>query len=386
MSPSALFLLVALTAVSRSRVDAQDLPTLTGSTNNAIPTASGPITDSGSSAEPTQTDSESPSETASDTPSDTPSASESDSASEDTASITVPDLTSFTGSSVPTTVTPPSLSTTDNEPGLPRLTDLPTLSGAFSYPPPSVPPTSKAPYMQHSTLPEGTVFIAVGAALGLVALVIIAWRGLVAWSINRSVRRSATKGYSAVADSSYDRRDKKKSALYSTAAPMGSTMSLEKLVSSSRTGTAGSKGPRESTSLFFSPTAGAGMHTPSNRNSGYLPSGYYTSSTAAPGGGASTTTIGGPGDRGSKLRPQSGVHSSPRYPDPSPPGSPDVRPSTAGLSAGDSRSSLNLTINTANRAPSTYLDDLMSTPPVPQHANVSGRRKRGSLGRGQEGE
>lgn len=372
MSPSALFLLAVLTAVSLRRVGAQDLPTLTGSTNNAIPTASGPITDSGRSAEPTQSDSESPSQSAS----DSPSASQSDSASEDTASITVPDLTSFTGSSVPTTGTPPSLST--DEPDIPRLTDLPTLAGAFSYPPPSVPPTSKAPYMQHSTLPEGTVFIAVGAALGFVAVVIISWRGLVAWSINRSVRRSAANGYRAMADpSSYDRSDKKKSALYSSVAPMGSTMSLEKLVPSSRTGTAGSKGPRENTSLFFSPTAGAGMHTPNNRNSGYLPSGYYTSSTAAPGGGASTTTIGGPGDRTSKLRPHSAVHSSPRNPDPSPPGSPDVRPSTAGLSGGDSRSSLNLTINTANRAPSTYLDDLMSSPPVPQHTNISGRRKRG---------
>jgi hypothetical protein len=369
MSPSALLLLVAFTTIGISRVAAQNLPTLTVSTDNAIPTASGPATDTGSSAEPKKTASESVSESQSGTASQT----------EDTATGTLPGLTSFTGSSVETTGTPPSLSSITGGPGLPKLTDLPTLSGAFNYPPPSVPPTAKAPYMQHSNLPEGTVFIAVGAALGFFAFVIVAWRGLVAWSINRSVRRSATKGYSAVGDPSYDKSDKRKSGLYSSVAPVGSTMSLEKLVSSNRTGTSGSKAPRENSGLFFSPTAGAGMHTAGNRNSGYLPSGYYASSTAAPGGGSGMTTVGGPGDRGSKLRPHSGVSASIRHMDPSPPDSPDVRPSTAGLSTRDSRSSLNL----STRAPSTYLDDLMSVPPLPQHGNVTGRPKRESLGRGQ---
>lgn len=371
MSPSALYLLATFTIIGVSRVAAQGLPTLSVSTDNAIPTASGPATDSGSSAAPTQSASASASDRQSDT------------SSRDTASNTLPTITSFTGSSVQTTGTPPSLSTTADVPGLPKLTDLPTLSGGYDYPAPSVPPTSKAPYMQHSNLPEGTVFIAVGAALGFFALVIIAWRGLVAWSVNRSVRRSATKGYSAVGDSSYDKSDRRKSGLYSSVAPVGSSMSLEKLVSSNRTGTSGSNAPRENSNLFFSPTAGAGMHTPGNRNSGYLPSGYYASTTASPGGGAGMTTLGGPGDRGSKLRPHSGVYASPRHLDPSPPDSPDVRPSTAGLSPRDSRSSLNLSTTTANRAPSTYLDHLMNAPPIPQHANVSGRPKRESLGRGQ---
>lgn len=371
MSPSALFLLAAFTTIALSRVAAQDLPTLTVSTDNALPTASVPASDSASSAAPTQTASESASE------------SQSDTQSQDTASNTLPALTSFTGSAVETTGIPPSLSTTTDSPGLPKLTDLPTLSGQYNYPAPSVPPTSKAPYMQHSNLPEGTVFIAVGAALGFFAFVIIAWRGLVAWSINRSVRRSATKGYTTVGDSSYDQSDKRKSGLYSSVAPMGSTMSLEQLVSSNRTGTAGTKASRENSNLFFSPTAGAGMPSPSNRNSGYLPSGYYASTTAAPGGGTGSTMLGEPGDRGSKLRPHSGIYASPRHLDPSPPGSPDVRPSTAGLSTRDSRSSLNLSTTTGNRAPSTYLDDLMSVPPMPQHANISGRPKRESLGRGE---
>ena len=389
MSPSALFLLAALITMGLSRVAAQDLPTLTISTNNAIPTASAPATESGTSpitgsrSSPATESGSSPVPTTTQDASESASESQSDTASQDTASNTIPALTSFTGSSVATTDTPPSLSTISDGPDLPKLTDLPTLSGVFSYPAPSVPPTSKAPYMQHSNLPEGTVFIAVGAALGFVAVVIIAWRGLVAWSINRSVRRSATKGYSAVGDPSYDKGDKSRSGLYSSAAPIGSTMSLEKLGSGNRTGSIGSKALRENSNLFFSPTAGAGMHAPGNRNSGYLPSGYYASTTAAPGGGTGMTTLGEPGDRGSKLRPHSGIYASPRHLDPSPPGSPDVRPSTAGLSTRDSRSSLNLSTTTANRAPSTYLDDLMNTPPLPQHTNVSGRPKRESLGRGQ---
>jgi hypothetical protein len=371
MPPFALFILAILTILSVSRVVAQDLPTLTVSTDNALPTASGPETDSGSAAAPTQSAAESTSD------------SQADTASQETASGTLPAITSLAGSSAETTGTPPSLSTTDDSAGLPKLTDLPTLSDGYNYPAPSVPPTAKAPYMQHSNLPEGTVFIAVGAALGFFALVIIAWRVLVAWSINRSVRRSATKGYNAVGDSSYDKSDRGKAGLYGSVAPVGSTMSLEKLVSSNRTGTSGSKGARENTNLFFSPTAGAGMHTPGNRNSGYLPSGYYASGTAAPGGGTGMTTVGGPGDRGSKRRPHSGIYASTRQLDSSPPGSPDMRPSTAGMSTRDSRSSLNLSTTTNNRAPSTYLDDLMSTPPMPQHTHVSARPKRESLGRGQ---
>lgn len=58
-----------------------------------------------------------------------------------------------------------------------------------------------------------------------------------------------------------------------------------------------SKTPTTS-SLFFSPTAGAGvgagMNVSSNRASGYLPSGYYPSGSAAPAAGAAIAHIGGP--------------------------------------------------------------------------------------------
>jgi hypothetical protein len=150
---------------------------------------------------------------------------------------------------------------------------------------------------------------------------------------------------------------------------MGSSMSLEKLGTGSRHGTSSFKSHPPDASLFFSPTAGAGTHTyNSNRTSTYLPSGYYNAGTAAPGGGTGMTTIGGGGDRGSKLRLQSGQPITARAIDPSPPESPDTRPSTGGASIGDSRSTINLVL-ASDRTPSTYLDDLMSNrvPVIPEN-------------------
>jgi hypothetical protein len=145
---------------------------------------------------------------------------------------------------------------------------------------------------------------------------------------------------------------------------MGSSMSLEKLGTGSRHGTSNSRSQTPDASLFFSPTAGAGTHTyNSNRASTYLPSGYYNAGTVVPGGGTGMTTIGGGGDRGSKSRRQSGPLMTARAIDPSPPESPDTRPSTGGASIGDSRSTVNL-VPTSDRTPSTYLDDLMS---IPEH-------------------
>jgi hypothetical protein len=208
---------------------------------------------------------------------------------------------------------------------------------------------------------------------------ILAWRVLVAWSINRSVRNTATAGYNHMGDVKGGRRKSSGLGPYG-GAPMGSAMSLEKIGPGSRHGTSNSKSQTPNPSLFFSPTAGAGTHTyNSNRASSYLPSGYYNAGTAAPGGGTGMTTIGGGGDRGSRLRPQSGPLVTARAIDPSPPESPDMRPSTGGASIGDSRSSLNLA-RTGDRTPSTYLDDLMSSgvPSAPRHGYAGSR---GSLGR-----
>jgi len=208
---------------------------------------------------------------------------------------------------------------------------------------------------------------------------ILAWRILVAWSINRSVRKTAITGHGHMGDSKGGRRTSSGLGSYG-GAPMGSSMSLEKLGTGSRHGTSNSRSQTPDASLFFSPTAGAGTHTyNSNRASTYLPSGYYNAGTAAPGGGTGMTTIGGGGDRGSKMRRQSGPLITARTIDPSPPESPDTRPSTGGASIGDSRSTVNL-VPASDRTPSTYLDDLMSNrvPIIPEHGYAEDR---GSFGR-----
>lgn len=46
--------------------------------------------------------------------------------------------------------------------------------------------------MQRTSLPENLVFIVVGAVIAFVALVIIAWRVLTSWSINRRFRAVGT--------------------------------------------------------------------------------------------------------------------------------------------------------------------------------------------------
>src|SRR5262249_19369783 len=71
-------------------------------------------------------------------------------------------------------------------------TGLPTLTGiyaTYSYPPPTVPPTKNAPFMQRSNLPDGTVFIAVGAILGAFGSAVMLWRAPVAFLLHPSLRR-----------------------------------------------------------------------------------------------------------------------------------------------------------------------------------------------------
>lgn len=258
------------------------------------------------------------------------------------------------------------------------ITGLPKLAGD-DYPPPAVPPTAGAPFMQKSNLPEGTVFICVGAGIAFIALIILAWRGLVAWSLRRSVRRAAMSQSSKYAFTSDSKRrysqGKPLASPFYTPGP-GSTLSLDQLKPSSKG--ASSKTHSAHGSLFFSPTAGAGMHTPANRGSGYLPAGYYAAGTSAPGGGAGMSHIGNNnGISLSTLTPGGGQnkpYSRARSIGPSPPASPslapssrgtDLRPNTANLSTtalagAASSSSLNLNLHTApqSRAPSAYLEDL----------------------------
>ena len=357
---AAALLLVAILGISTA--SAQDQ-----STNTSTGDVAAPTTDSGSESSkgstPT-TDSGSESSNVA-----TPTTNSGSDSSNGPTPTNLPNLSSATQTSDLPGLTTSGLTTS----GLPNIpTDLPTLPGGYNYPPPTVPPTQNAPYMRKSNLPQDLVFIVVGAAIAFVAVSILAWRVFMAWSINRPVRR-AVGGYSQVGTDTKGGRRKSAFEPYGHASK-GSTMSLEKLGSSHKHVPSMTKGQAPNSSLFFSPTAGAGMHTAgSNRASTYLPSGYYAAGTA-PGNGAGTAVIGGTGSV-SKLRPHSGAPV--RAFEPSPPDSPEFRPSTAGASIMDSRSSLNApAISTGGRTPSSYLDDLMSGT-VPSDVRLSSVNNQG---------
>lgn len=254
------------------------------------------------------------------------------------------------------------------------LTGLPKLPGD-DYPAPTVPPTANAPYMQKSNLPEGTVFICVGAALAFLGAIVLLWRGLVAWSLHRSVRRAA------MAQSAGYGHGDRKNAYRSPSTPFysqgpGSTLSLDQLGGG---GKSASKSQAPSGSLFFSPTAGAGMHQPGNRGSGYLPAGYYAASNSAAGGGAGMTHLGGGGPL-SHLGSQSHGYSRARSVGPTPPLSPSLPPSRGGdsayMRANASSSTLNLNVPSQGRAPSAYLEDLLEDHPPGQGFVDDGRSGR----------
>jgi len=253
---------------------------------------------------------------------------------------------------------------------VPNLTGLPTLSkvgGQYSYPPASVPPTQNAPYMQVSNLPEGTVFIAVGAGLGFMAVCVLLWRGLVVWSLHRSVRRAAKN---------QDLADTK--AMFSM--PIAPTFKFSDRASTHSMsnlalGNSGKRG-RPSTSghvsvasqsLFYSPTAGVagagGLSHPGNRGSNYLPAGYYAAGASAPGNGAGMTHIGSASRENinlANLRPSSQGYTRAQSMGITPPDSPSSGyPPPMAHRLTPSMSTLELNPRTtAPRAPSAYLEDL----------------------------
>jgi hypothetical protein len=244
--------------------------------------------------------------------------------------------------------------------GLTGLPKLPAGGGSYTIPEAQVPPTADAPYMQNSTLPAGTVFIAVGSVLGFLALAVFLWRMLAVWALKRNVKRAAMQQH--MSDS--------KPLFRTPAAPMykysdqdrNSTLSLGHLANKknkSRPSTA--VGPAPTASLFFSPTAGAagsGMHAPGNRASNYLPSGYYASGSAAPGNGTGMAHIGGGQPISlSNLGPHIKGYNRAQSMGTTPPDSPDVHPQP-GHAGSMSTSTLDLSRRPEGRAPSAYLDDL----------------------------
>ena len=312
----------------------------------------------------------------------------------ETATTTDKDAPKTTETSATISETKAPTKTDESKPG---LSGLPKLKGQ-DYPPPTVPPTADAPFMKKQTVPEGTVFIAVGAALGFFGFMVLAWRGFLAWSVHRSVKRAANAHIAK-----YEGKDPlvslKKKTPYAGSGP-GSTLSLDQLGGMGQR--RASKTNSAHTSLFFSPTAGAGaggMQAPGNRGSGYLPAGYYASGNAAPAGGNSTTHMGG-GVPMSNLangnrrysRGNSRGDSRGNSRGPTPPRSPTLPPSrgvesiyngsrlsTAGLVGQPNNNSLSsLGVAPQGRAPSAYLEDLFSSHAPPQSPREETRERRDS--------
>lgn len=86
-----------------------------------------------------------------------------------------------------------SIASSGTEEAMPTLTRYKPIP---TYPAPSVPPTNNAPFMRHSSAPDGTVFIAVGAILGALGLAILLWRLIVGILLHRSVERAAKAQHS----------------------------------------------------------------------------------------------------------------------------------------------------------------------------------------------
>lgn len=245
--------------------------------------------------------------------------------------------------------------------------DMPTLSSTSSadtsiptYPAPTVPPTSNAPYMQVSSMPDGTFFIAVGAILGAFGLAILLWRAIVVCMLHRSVEKAAMAQHVA----------NDKAAFPAPPAPFYkySDQDLTQNVGAGRGVRRTTRGPIPSatpsqSNLFFSPTAAGGGHRESmyrdnpNRDSSYrdsrfLPAGFYAAGQSSPhnmdGPDSSSISL-------DNLRPSSRGHARGLS------GSPGFGPQRMPLEA--SSSNVNLTAAPDGRAPSTYLDDLLADHP-----------------------
>lgn len=264
-------------------------------------------------------------------------------------------------------VTQTSASDTSTESDSAAATDLPAIPGAYTIPVAQVPPTLNAPYMQVSNLPSGTVFIAVGAILGFLALAVILWRGLTVWALKRSVKRAAKANN--VQDTKALLNFRPPAApVYNRYSDRDSTLSLANLRKSPKpTRPTTSSGAAPGQSLFFSPTAGGSMLNPGNRNSGYLPSGYYAAGASAPGNGSGMAHLGGSGLTAreaislSNLGPQAKGYARAQSLGTTPPDSPRVGPALSpGAQHGVhlSTSTLDLTQRPGGRAPSAYLEDL----------------------------
>jgi hypothetical protein len=250
--------------------------------------------------------------------------------------------------------------------------------GIPTYPAAAVPPTINAPFMKHSSAPDGTVFIAVGAILGAFGLALLLWRVISGILLHRSVERAAMAQHDANSKAGFPAPP----APFYKYTDHGSTMSLGgsaagRGVRRTNRGPTPSNNPSQS-NLFFSPTA-ANPGTAGNRGSSFLPSGFYAAGSSSPGpqghGHSISLTNLRPDSRGHQGNPSRNTLN------PSPPESPGV------MARRDlSSSSLNLNRPPSQRAPSAYLDDLLADDPgalPPPHMPPSqGVRHPSNLGNG----
>ncbi|KAJ5800022.1 uncharacterized protein N7518_002090 [Penicillium psychrosexuale] len=347
-SPSSLLLLFLVIAIA-AQVSAVPADDTTTNTDAAKTTDDPSTTQSTSSVSETTTSSTTSQSTSSSTTNTTSSSSTS----------TTMDTTTTSSSSSSTTsdssTTTSSVSTTTKS-----STSSSTTTGAIV----TIPPIANAPYMKESSAPEGTVFIAVGAALGLIGLTLLAWRAMVAWSVNRSVRRAAVRHASE--SKRLLRGSRKKRSTPYPVAPVAD-VSLDKLGTATRASYKPNRVSSTSSGLFFSPTAGgptgshANLHATGNtgnRGSTYLPAGYYAAA-----GGSNPAPNGEP-----PYSPTAGL-SSPSLP---PVGVYHDSHNHRHSYMGASTSSLNLNQAPQGRAPSAYLEDLFET--HAPHSSDSGRR------------
>lgn len=257
----------------------------------------------------------------------------------------------------------------------------PTLTrghGIPTYPAAAVPPTINAPFMKHSSAPDGTVFIAVGAILGAFGVALLLWRVISGILLHRSVERAAMAQHDVNSKTGFPAPP----APFYKYTDHGSTMSLGgsaagRGVRRTNRGPTPSNNPSQS-NLFFSPTA-ANPGTAGNRGSSFLPSGFYAAGSGSPGpqGHGHSISL-------TNLRPDSrghGANASRNTLNPSPPESPGV------MGRRDiSSSSLNLNRPPSQRAPSAYLDDLLaddpSALPPPHMPPGQGVRHPSNLGNG----
>ncbi|RGP77759.1 hypothetical protein FLONG3_4148 [Fusarium longipes] len=251
-------------------------------------------------------------------------------------------------------------------PTLTRYKPIPT------YPAAAVPPTNNAPFMRHSSAPDGTVFIAVGAILGALGLGILLWRLIVGILLHRSVERAAKAQHDETAKTAFPAPP----APFYKYTDTGSTMSLSNGRGVRRT----TRGPvlsstPSASNLFFSPTAAASSNGPGNRGSTFLPSGFYAAGTSSPGGQHDHSIS------MTNLRPDSrGYFGTPTRP--SPPDSPSFQ-----ARRDISNSTLNLNRPPSQRAPSAFLEDLLADDPssLPPPHMPGAAARRSSHGSGSPG-